>query len=70
VAPTPARRLVGSRHGKGKDNLRQILLKGIPVEVVTHNCGRLSSEQALQYGLAHEIRRDLYEKGASVLELA
>jgi ATP-dependent protease ClpP protease subunit len=45
-------------------------LKGIPAEVVTHNCRRLSSEQALQYGLAHEIRSDLYEKGSRVLELA
>jgi ATP-dependent Clp protease protease subunit len=30
----------------------------------------LRSEQALQYGLVHEIRSELFEKGASILEIA
>ena len=30
----------------------------------------LNSEQALQYGLVHEIRSELFEKGARILEIA
>ena len=30
----------------------------------------LNSDQALEYGLVHEIKVDLFEKGAKIIEIA